>query len=107
MAQEVKFGKLLPSHPNLPVFVGSCASEDGPWVVWERIHGAGLDALSSTLAASGGLPKEAQILSWSQQLYSALACLHSVGECFPPSAMPVGTRYCHATCAHGASRWQG
>ena len=67
-------------HPNLPIFVGYSLSPS-PRVVWERIGGPNLESFfrSQRAGDEGWRPKEKRALSWSKQLFSALACLHSDG----------------------------
>jgi len=78
--QEILVGKRLPVHPNLPIFVGYSLSP-GPRVVWERIGGPDIESFfrSQREGDDGWRPKEKHALSWSRQLFSALACLHSDG----------------------------
>ena len=79
---EAEIGARLPAHASLPAFVGWCASEAGPpLVAWELVLGDDLEALfrASRLKAGAAAwqPKEKHVLSWSRQLYAALACLHA------------------------------
>lgn len=78
--QEILVGKRLPVHPNLPVFVGYSLAR-GEEIVWERIGGPDLQSFytSQRRADDAWRPKEKHALSWSMQLFSALACLHSHG----------------------------
>jgi hypothetical protein len=50
--------------------------------VWERIGGPDLETFFSSQreAEEAWRPKEKRALSWSRQLFSALACLHSNGQ---------------------------
>jgi len=82
--QEIVVGKIMPTHPNLPVFVGVCETLSmGPMVMWKLVDGHNLHELVRASIQSKGKapwkPKVRHVLGWSQQLFSALACLHSHG----------------------------
>jgi hypothetical protein len=82
--QEIVVGKIMPSHPNLPVFVGFCETLSmGPMVMWKLVDGHNLHELICGSSQCKGKPpwkpKVRHVLAWSQQLFSALACLHSHG----------------------------
>ena len=50
-------------------------------LVWELVDGEDLDALFARQSRHGSqkwCPKVKYVLMWSRQLFSALACLHSV-----------------------------
>jgi hypothetical protein len=77
---------MIPTHPNLPVFVGWCATQFlGPMVMWKRVQGHNLEEVfemqSRRKSKGKGVwqPKSQHVLGWSLQLFSALACLHSHG----------------------------
>jgi hypothetical protein len=79
---------MIPTHPNLPVFVGWCATQSmtpmTPMVMWKRVDGYNLHEV---IIMRRGMrkdkrawkPKVQHVLSWSRQLFSALACLHYHG----------------------------
>jgi serine/threonine protein kinase len=87
-SQEIAVGKMIPTHPNLPVFVGWCATQSmtpmTPMVMWKRVDGYNLHEV---IIMRRGMrkdkrawkPKVQHVLSWSRQLFSALACLHKNG----------------------------
>jgi hypothetical protein len=83
--QEIAIGKMIPTHPNLPVFVGWCATQSRePMVMWKLIHGHNLHQVFAMhrmrcKEKHAMRPKEKYVLSWSRQLFSALACLHHHG----------------------------
>lgn len=75
--QEITAGKLLPVHPGVPIFFGSFETTSGPHLVWERIFGDNLESVFKRKNKGEWLPSEKKGLSWAQQLFSALACLHA------------------------------
>jgi hypothetical protein len=89
LVQEIAVGKMIPTHPNLPVFVGWCATESmGPMVLWKVVHGRNLEeevemsrerSQSSDKGKGAWQPEVKNVVDWSRQLFSALACLHSHG----------------------------
>ncbi len=83
--QEIAIGKMIPTHPNLPVFVGWVATQSrAPMVMWKLINGHNLHEVFAMhrmrcKEKHAWRPKEEYVLSWSRQLFSALACLHYHG----------------------------
>jgi hypothetical protein len=93
--QEIAVGKMMPTHPNLPVFVGWCVtdsssgplvdrSSSAPLVMWKRIHGQNVLEVFAMYRRKykdelNWRPQVERVLGWSRQLFSALACLHSHG----------------------------
>lgn len=80
--QEIIIGTMLPKHPNLPVYVGACVTDDSavPYVVWERIFGDNLVKLferQRNKHQGPWQPRYKTLLRWGSQLCSAIACLHS------------------------------
>ena len=75
--QEITAGKLLPVHPGVPIFFGSFETTSGLHLVWERIFGDNLESVFKRKNKGNWRPSEKKGLSWAQQLFSALACLHA------------------------------
>jgi len=56
----------------------------GPMVMWKQVRGQNLDEVFAMhrmrcKEKHAWRPKEVDVLSWSRQLFSALACLHYHG----------------------------
>jgi hypothetical protein len=100
LRQEIVVGKIMPTHPNLAVFVGVCETlSKGPMVMWKLVDGHNLHELVRDSSQSKGKapwkPNFLDVVGWSEQMFSALACLHSHGATFTISH--VSTQF-PATC---------
>lgn len=79
LRSEMRIASEIPVHPNLPKFWGSFyATPQNPCIIWELIDGQNLQDLFALKRKTDQSwhPTAQECLSWCQQLFAALACLH-------------------------------
>ena len=79
LRSEMRIASEIPVHPNLPKFWGVChATPEDPGIIWELIDGQNLEVLFALKRKTDQSwhPTAQECLSWCQQLFAALACLH-------------------------------
>ena len=82
LREEMRIGNEIPLHPNLPQFLGVCrAASENPGVIWEFIDGQNLEQFFELKrkTSESWRPTTQECLSWCQQIFAALACLHGHG----------------------------